>query len=77
MNAPTAIVAITLLAAPWALAQNVLEEPQEDPVQAAIREFNRRDSETPNEVTVVLEPSAESAPPEPIPEVDLDQSCGT
>lgn len=69
MNAPTAIVAITLLAAPWSHAQNVSEESQEDPVQAAIREFNRRDSKEPKEVTVVLAPPGEPAESEPVPEV--------
>lgn len=37
-------------------AQKVTQEPQEDPVQRAIREFKNRDSGTPNEVTVVLDP---------------------
>ncbi|MCB1129714.1 MAG: hypothetical protein KDN05_01200 [Verrucomicrobiae bacterium] len=38
-----------------AAAQNVRAEPEEDPVQAAIREFNQRDKSKPNEVTVVLD----------------------
>ena len=38
-------------------AQNVQEEPKVDPVLAAIQEFNRRDQEKPNEVTVVLDPA--------------------
>jgi hypothetical protein len=61
MTARHAIVAISLLAAPWLAAQKVAEEPQEDPVQAAIREFNRRDSKEPNEVTVVLPPPDEAS----------------
>ena len=40
-------------------AQNVQEEPKVDPVLAAIQEFNRRDQEKPNEVTVVLDPAGQ------------------
>jgi hypothetical protein len=56
MNARLAFTAATLLALPWAGAQNVVQEPQEDPVQKAIREFNSNNSDKPNEVTVVLDP---------------------
>lgn len=56
MKLRLALTAILLTGMPWAAAQKVTEEPQEDPVQEAIREFNRRDSEKPNEVTVVLDP---------------------
>ncbi len=62
MNPRLAILTLTLIATPWTTAQKVVQEPQEDPVQAAIREFNRRDSNTSglsNEVTVVLEPATE------------------
>jgi hypothetical protein len=61
MKLRLAFTALMLTGMPWADAQKVTEEPQEDPVQEAIREFNRRDSEKPNEVTVVLDP--EGAPP--------------
>lgn len=46
-------------------AQNVQEEPKVDPVLAAIQEFNRRDQEKPNEVTVVLDP-ADQPPTAPV-----------
>jgi hypothetical protein len=77
MNARLSIAAIALLAAPWSAAQKVAQEPQEDPVQAAIREFNSRDSKAPNEVSVVLppepeplaaSPEPEAVKPEPVPE---------
>lgn len=56
-------LAVCLLAATLpAAAQNVRAEPEEDPVQAAIREFNLRDRSKPNEVTVVLD-EPEEAPP--------------
>lgn len=61
MKLRLALTAILLTGMPWLAAQKVTEEPQEDPVQEAIREFNRRDSEKPNEVTVVLDPVG--APP--------------
>jgi len=67
MKARFAIATLTLLA-PWAVAQNVPPEPQEDPVQAAIREFNRHDNKEPNEVTVVLAPPIEDAAPKPASE---------
>jgi hypothetical protein len=59
MNLRTAILAATVTASPWSVAQKVVQEPQEDPVQAAIREFNSREPGTANEVTVVLPPSDE------------------
>ena len=61
MNTRTAITAIALLGFLPTGAQNVQQEPQEDPVQKAIREFNRRDEEKPNEVTVVLAPEESDA----------------
>jgi hypothetical protein len=69
MNAFPAILATVLLAAPWSRAQHVVEEPPEDPVQAAIREFNRRDAKKENEVTVVLPPPEADADTEPETEV--------
>ena len=65
MNARFAIATLTLLTAPWAASQNVPPEPQEDPVQAAIREFNKRDNKEPNEVTVVLAPPLQDSATEP------------
>jgi hypothetical protein len=66
MTARPAIAAVCLIALSWADAQKVIQEPQEDPVQAAIREFNRRDSKKPNEVSVVLDDTGE--PPAPAKE---------
>jgi len=58
---------ITLLAHLPAGAQNVKQELPEDPVQKAIREFNRQNKNTPNEITVVLPPAEKStaAPTQP------------
>jgi hypothetical protein len=69
MNARPAIAAVTLLTLSWSAAQNVAQEPPEDPVQEAIREFNRQDSGKTNEVTVVADPvvSETIAKPEPAP----------
>ena len=67
MNARLALTALTLLASPWSGAQNVALEPQEDPVQKAIREFNRRDAEKPNEITVRLDDPITPPPPTPEP----------
>ena len=52
---------LSLLILAGSHAQNVPPAPEEDPVQKAIQEFNRRDSRKPNEVTVVLPPANESA----------------
>ena len=64
MNARLAIATITALASLFAAAQNVTEEPPADPVLEAIQEFNNRDKEKPNEITVVLDPAGE--PPAPV-----------
>ena len=68
MNARLTIVALTALGSILAHAQNVVEDPQPDPVLEAIREFNSRDKEKPNEITVTLDPIGE--PPAPITKVD-------
>lgn len=47
------IAAVTALSLPWASAQKVVQEPQEDPVQEAIREFNQQDAAKPEGVSVV------------------------
>jgi hypothetical protein len=75
MNALPALAAVSLLASTWVGAQNVIQEPQEDPVQAAIREFNQRDSKKPNEVSVVLDPIGE--PPAPVKETEKPESKET
>lgn len=57
-------LAVYLAALLPSAAQNVRAEPEEDPVQAAIREFNLRDRSKPNEVTVVLDaPAADEGAP--------------
>lgn len=69
MNARLVIPVLAILGTPWAIAQNVTPEPVEDPVQAAIREFNRKDAEKTdaNEVTVVLPAPGETpATQEPV-----------
>ena len=60
-----ALVALALSGVSSSVAQKVTQEPQEDPVQKAIREFKSRDSASSNEVTVVLDPVGE--PPAVIP----------
>jgi len=64
MNARLTITVITALGSLFANAQNVTEDPKADPVLDAISEFNNRDKEKPNEVTVVLDPVGE--PPAPV-----------
>lgn len=61
------IVAFSLSASAWVDAQNMSQEPQEDPVQRAIREFNDKDSQKTNEVTVDLtkDETAGKAPDKP------------
>lgn len=53
--------AISLLAPTWLAAQNVSQEPPEDPVQKAIREFNDKGTAKSNEVTVNLTTDQETA----------------
>jgi hypothetical protein len=65
MNPRSVITVVTLLGVSWTSAQQLQPDSQEDPVVAAIREFNRRDSNQPNEVTVVLDPPAENGEPAP------------
>lgn len=62
MNARTLIATVSLLGTAWSGAQNVAQEPQEDPVQKAIREFNQADGGKPNEITVDLSPSEKTPP---------------
>lgn len=59
MNPRLALAALAVLGSSFALAQNVTEEPQPDPVLDAIHDFNERDKQKPNEVTVVLDPVGE------------------
>ncbi len=64
MNARLAIAALAILGSLSAAAQNVPEAPQPDPVLDAIQEFNNRDQQKPNEVTVVLDPAGEAPAPQ-------------
>lgn len=76
MKTRLTIAAVTALALPWVTAQNVIQEPQEDPVQEAIREFNQHDAAKPEGVTVVAseekpassEKAAETTAPKESPE---------
>lgn len=81
MKSLPTIAAVTLWVLPWAAAQNVIQEPQEDLVQKAIREFNQRDSGKANEVTVVLDPANDPPVPakeaEPKPEVPPESPAAT
>ncbi len=65
MKTRLTIAAITALGTLLATAQNVVEDPKADPVLEAIHEFNNRDKNKSNEVTVTLDPVGE--PPAPIP----------
>ncbi|MEO5716329.1 MAG: hypothetical protein ABIT37_22810 [Luteolibacter sp.] len=64
MNARLTIAVLSALGSLFASAQNVTEDPKADPVLDAISEFNNRDKNKPNEVTVVLDPVGE--PPAPV-----------
>ncbi len=61
------ITTIILLGCLVAVAQNVAEEPQADPVLDAIQKFQNRDPEKPNEVFVVLDPVQEEPEPDKSP----------
>ena len=63
MKTRLTIAAITALGSFFATAETVGEQPQADPVQEAIHQFNSRDKSKPNEVTVTLDPVG--APPAP------------
>ncbi len=64
MNARLIIAVIAAVGSTLTGAQNVSEDPKPDPVLDAISEFNNRDKEQPNEVSVVLDPVGE--PPAPV-----------
>lgn len=72
MNARSTIAAITLACITWSGAQNVPPEPQEDPVQEAIRNFSQQDSGKANEVSVVLDPVG--VPPAPVDEAAKEET---
>ena len=65
MNARLATAALAILTSWLAAAQNVAVDEKPDPVLDAIQEFNTRDKDQPNEVTVVLEPVVK--PPVAVP----------
>lgn len=50
------ILSLTALAAVSGFAQKVQDDPQLDPILEAIQEFNNRDREAANEISVVLDP---------------------
>lgn len=56
MNARLATVALSILGSWCAAAQNIVVESKPDPVLDALQEFNKRDKDKPNEVSVVLDP---------------------
>ncbi|MEO8613665.1 MAG: hypothetical protein ABI600_00870 [Luteolibacter sp.] len=56
MNALPTIIVLMAVCSLFAGAQNVTEDPKADPVLEAISEFNNRDKDKPNEITVVLDP---------------------
>src|SRR5690606_32297159 len=62
---PTFRALFTIALLPAATAQNVQPDPEPDPVLEAIREFNLRDQDAPNEVTVVLDPPNPDENPTP------------
>ena len=57
------IATIALLGCLFAAAQDVVEEPQPDPVLEAIQKFQNRDQENPNEISVTLDPVKEESQP--------------
>jgi len=62
MNAYRLMAALGWLAPLLAFGQTVPDDHAGDPVLDSIREFNDRQPNKPNEVTVVLEPSPDAAP---------------
>lgn len=58
MKARPVIAILSILASVCSVAQNVKEEPPEDPVLDAIQKFNNRDKGKPNEVSVILDDAA-------------------
>lgn len=67
-----AILTFSALAGAVGSAQNVKEDPHPDPILEAIEEFHKRDRQTTNEVTVVLDPVGE--PPAPVATVVKEES---
>lgn len=61
MTTHLAILTLTALAGASGFAQNVQEDPQPDRILEVIEEFNNRDREGANEVTVVLDDSEDEA----------------
>jgi len=59
MKTRLVFAAVTLIAVPWLAAQKVVEEPQEDPVQEAIREFNQQDTGKTDAASVVADQAAQ------------------
>ena len=70
MNARLATAALALLGSLFAAAQNVAVDEKPDPVLDALQEFNTRDKDKPNEVTVVLDPVGEPPVAVPAPPVE-------
>ncbi len=72
MKAHLATAALSIFGSLFAAAQNVAGEAKPDPVLDALQEFNQRDKDKPNEVTVVLDPVGQppAAVPEPTPPVE-------
>lgn len=66
MTLRLATAAIWILGAGFAAAQNVAADTKSDPVLDALQEFNKRDKDKPNEVTVVLDPVGQ--PPAAVPQ---------
>ena len=67
MNARLATAALAILGSLFAAAQKVAVDEKPDPVLDALQEFNTRDKDKPNEVTVVLDPVGESPVAVPVP----------
>ncbi|MES2922282.1 MAG: hypothetical protein V4819_12090 [Verrucomicrobiota bacterium] len=74
MNPRLATAAIWILAAGFAAAQNVADESKSDPVLDALQEFEKRDKDKPNEVTVVLDGIGQPLAPAPEPTPSAEQS---
>ena len=63
MKTRLSIVTLSAFSCLFAAAQNVAEEPKVDPVLEAIQKFQNRDQETPNEVSVTLDPIGDAPAP--------------
>ena len=67
MKTHLAVAALAILGSWFAIAQTVAVDENSDPILDALQEFNTRDKDKPNEITVVLDPVGEPPVSVPVP----------